>query len=65
VLFVVFGGGSLLFRDYFAHRNKRLELAEPNPLPIPAPRPQPIDEQVVEVAAASANGDPTAEIHPV
>ncbi len=28
VLFVVFGGGSLLFRDYFARRDKRLELAK-------------------------------------
>jgi hypothetical protein len=77
VLFVVFGGGSLLFRDYFARRDKRLELAksaegtapapapEPVPVPVPTPRPEPIHEQVVEVAPAAQNGDPTAEIRPL
>ena len=70
VLFVVFGGGSLLFREFFSHRERRLELAESAEataarVPIPAPRPEPIDEQVAEVAAASPNGDPTAEMHPL
>ncbi len=73
VLFVVFGGGSLLFRDYFARRDKRLELAKSAEATapaserahVPAPRPEPIDEQVAEVAAVPATVDPTAEIHPV
>ncbi|HEY5202589.1 MAG TPA: FGLLP motif-containing membrane protein [Acidothermaceae bacterium] len=70
VLFVVFGGGSLLFREFFSHRERRLELAKSAEataarVPIPAPRPEPIDEQVAEVAAASPNGDPTAEMHPL
>jgi hypothetical protein len=73
VLFVVFGGGSLLFRDYFARRDKRLELAKSaeatapasEPVAVLAPRPEPIPEQVVEVAPASQNGDPTAEIRPL
>ena len=70
VLFVVFGGGSLLFRDHFSRREKRLELAKSAEataarVPIPAPRPEPIDEQVAEVAAASPNGDPTAKMHPL
>ncbi|HEY3924865.1 MAG TPA: FGLLP motif-containing membrane protein [Acidothermaceae bacterium] len=73
VLFVVFGGGSLLFRDYFVRRDKRLELAEsaeatataPEPVPVPTPRQEPIHEQVVEVAPAAQNGDPTAEIRPL
>jgi len=70
VLFVVFGGGSLLFREFFSHRERRLELAKSAEataarVPIPAPRPEPIDEQVAEVAAASPNGDPTAKMHPL
>jgi hypothetical protein len=71
VLFVVFGGGSLLFRDYFARRDKRLELAKSAgatapaaaPVPIPAPRDEPTAEQVA--VSAPQNGDPTAEMHPL
>jgi hypothetical protein len=37
VLFVLFGGGSLAFREYFSRRTKRLELAAATPL-IPEPR---------------------------
>jgi hypothetical protein len=75
VLFVVFGGGSLVFREYFSRRERRLELAPstPVPVPIPAPRPEPSAEQVSELTpaahtdltSATQNADPTAEIHPV
>jgi hypothetical protein len=42
VLFVLFGGGSLAFRDFFSRRTKRLELAAATPAapPIPEPRPE-------------------------
>ncbi len=37
VLFVLFGGGSLAFREYFSRRDKRLELAAaPDDGPPPA-----------------------------
>jgi len=73
VLFVVFGGGSLLFRDYFARRDKRLELAKsaeattpaPESVPLPTPRPELTNEQVAEVAPANLNADPSAEMHPL
>jgi hypothetical protein len=42
VLFVLFGGGSLVFREYFSRRERRLELAKSGgatePAPVPAPR---------------------------
>ena len=46
VLFVLFGGGSLAFRDYFARRTKRLELAvQPatEAIPIPSPRSEMVE----------------------
>jgi hypothetical protein len=78
VLFVVFGGGSLVFREYFSRRERRLELAKSAPVPVaapatpvPAPRTEPIEEpaaadlapQPLDLASAPQNGDPTAEIH--
>ncbi len=70
VLFVLFGGGSLWFRDYFARRDKRLELAkaagatEPamqpamqpaaDVVPVPTPRAEPIDEQVAQAVTPAA-----------
>ncbi len=51
VLFVVFGGGSLAFREYFSRRERRLEPAKP--VDIPAPRPEPAEQ----------NAEPSAEIH--
>ena len=51
VLFVVFGGGSLAFRQYFSRRARKLEPAKS--VDIPAPRPEPAEQ----------NADPTAEIH--
>jgi hypothetical protein len=63
VLFVLFGGGSLVFREYFSRRERRLELAKSapttEPTPIPAPRPEPVEEP----SSAAQNADPTAEIH--
>jgi hypothetical protein len=67
VLFVLFGGGSLVFREYFSRRERRLELAKSagatEPTPIPAPRTEQVG-QVADVAPATQNADPTAEIHP-
>jgi polyisoprenoid-binding protein YceI len=75
VLFVLFGGGSLVFREYFSRRERRLELAksagtEPaaEPVPVPTPRAEPTAElapptQPLDLASAPQNGDPTAEIH--
>jgi hypothetical protein len=73
VLFVLFGGGSLVFREYFSRRERRLELAKgataTEPVPIPAPAtlvPAPRDEHVeqgADVAATLQNPNPTAEIH--
>jgi hypothetical protein len=37
VLFVLFGGGSLAFREYFSRRSKQVELAAATPL-VPEPR---------------------------
>ena len=50
VLFVLFGGGSLAFREYFSRRARKLEPAKS--VDIPAPRPEPAEQ----------NADPTAEI---
>jgi hypothetical protein len=69
VLFVVFGGGSLVFREYFSRRDKRLELAksaegtQPEPVPVPMQRAEPIDEPAAELAPATPNAEPSAEIH--
>jgi hypothetical protein len=69
VLFVVFGGGSLWFREYFSRRERRLELAKgaaarepavpedqlPEPVPVPTPA-------LSADSTAPQNADPTAEI---
>jgi hypothetical protein len=78
VLFVVFGGGSLAFREYFSRREKRLEPTKsgeatepaaaasqtmpPEPSPVPAPRAE-AAEHSADLASAAQNADPTAEIH--
>jgi hypothetical protein len=60
VLFVLFGGGSLAFREYFSRRTKRLEFAvaapvDGAPIPeqpsIPEPRPEPADQSQRATAA--------------
>ena len=78
VLFVVFGGGSLAFREYFSRREARLPLTKseeatepaaaepqavpPEPSPVPAPRAESA-EHSADLASAAQNADPTAEIH--
>ena len=69
VLFVVFGGGSLAFREYFSRRERRLESAKSVDIPMPRPEPDQ-GEQATESAshppaleAIGQNADPTAEIH--
>jgi hypothetical protein len=71
VLFVLFGGGSLAFREYFSRRDKRLELAKADAAPadagqIPAPRLEELDpttplEPVGENASALGIETPRAE----
>ena len=69
VLFVVFGGGSLVFREYFSRRERRLELAKgaetPGSIPVPVQRTEDIEpvEQATEVAPTAQNAEPTAEMH--
>jgi hypothetical protein len=71
VLFVLFGGGSLVFREYFSRRERRLELAKgaaasepaaserqlPEPVPVPAPRAELLDEQAAELAPPAHSAD--------
>jgi hypothetical protein len=69
VLFVLFGGGSLAFRDYFSRRDKRLEQAKAgaaDDAAIPVPRAEELDptaplEPVVENVGALGIETPRAE----
>jgi hypothetical protein len=64
VLFVVFGGGSLAFREYFSRRDKRLELAAAGE--IPAPRSDGLEpaSQPVAATAGAASAVPAASAAP-
>ena len=63
VLFAVFGGGSLLFRDYFVRRDKRLELAKSaeTPAPLSEPVPVPVEVPVAATAVPTPRPEPIAE----
>ncbi len=71
-LFVVFGGGSLAFREYFSRRDKRLELAAAaaapaasatDPRRVPAPRTEEL-EPVAQTQAAAHSAAPAAPATP-
>jgi hypothetical protein len=56
VLFVLFGGGSLAFREYFSRRGELLELAAAAQIPEPrSEEPEPASQTVVAV-----DGPPSA-----
>jgi hypothetical protein len=61
VLFVLFGGGSLAFREYFSRRDKRLELAKAAAGAPAAPQGSPAAISIPEAGAAPADAAAPAD----